>query len=58
MKRYWNYLKNNQKGQGTTEYVVILAFIIAMIVMFFPKIQSKIAGKSDKIASMIETGRE
>jgi Flp pilus assembly pilin Flp len=58
MKRYWNYLKNNRKGQGTTEYVVILAFIITMVIMFFPKISAKISGKSEKIANMIETGHE
>jgi Flp pilus assembly pilin Flp len=48
----------NRKGQGTTEYVVIIALVIAVIVGFFPKIRDAITHKSDKVATMIETGHE
>ncbi len=48
----------NQKGQGTTEYIVILALIISLIVVFFPKIRDAMSEKSDKIAQMIKTGKE
>lgn len=58
MKRYLNYLKANNKGQGMTEYVVILALVVGLIVAFFPTIREKITDKSKKIGTMIETGKE
>lgn len=58
MKRYFGYLKHNHKGQNTTEYVVILALVIGMIVLFFPKIRTAVENKSLKIADTITTGKE
>lgn len=55
MKRYMNYLKSN-KGQGMTEYVVILAMVIGLIVLFFPNIKTAVMDKSTKIADLIQKG--
>ncbi len=56
MNRYMNYLKS-RKGQGTTEYIVILALIIGLLVVFFPTIETAIKDKAGKIAETIRDGK-
>jgi F0F1-type ATP synthase membrane subunit b/b' len=54
MKRYLNYLKN-RKGQGTTEYIVILAIAVGIVMsIFWPKIRTALTDKTGKIVQGIE----
>ena len=54
MKRYLSCLKN-QKGQGTTEYIIILAIAVSpALVVFWDQIKPKLSDKVGKIASGIE----
>ncbi len=53
MKRYLSYLKN-QKGQGMTEYIVIVALAVGMITLFFPTIRNAIKDKAGDIAREIK----
>jgi hypothetical protein len=33
----------NRKGQGTTEYIVILAVVVAALVIFWPRIKDALS---------------
>lgn len=49
-----HYLKN-RKGQGTTEYIVILAVIVLLIVAFWGKIKPALSNRIDTTAQNITT---
>jgi Flp pilus assembly pilin Flp len=48
------FLKKNHKGQGTTEYIVILAVIVLLIVAFWGKIKPVLQGRIDSTAQEIK----
>lgn len=39
-------LLNNKRGQGATEYILLLVVVVGMIVAFGPKIKDAIAKKT------------
>ncbi len=43
----------DQQGQGTTEYIVILAVIVLLIVAFWGKIKPALTGRIDTTATAI-----
>lgn len=53
-KRIGQNTLNNNKGQGATEYILLLVVIVGLVVMFGPKIKSAISGKTDKLAQDME----
>lgn len=44
----------NEKGQGTTEYIVILAVIVLLIVAFWGKIKPALTSRIDTTATSIQ----
>ena len=45
----------NRKGQGTTEYIVILALIVGFLsIVFWKKIQPILTGKVNQMATNIQ----
>lgn len=42
-------ITNNEKGQGATEYILLLTVVVALVVMFGPKIKAKF---SEKVANL------
>ena len=49
-KRMNKGIVNNQRGQGATEYILLLVVIVGLVVMFGPKIKSMISEKSDRLS--------
>jgi hypothetical protein len=49
-------LLKNRKGQGTTEYMVLLAIIVAIAVLFRQPISDAVSAKSKAIAGLIMDG--
>lgn len=47
-------LKNN-RGQGATEYILLVAVVVGIVMMFGPKIKEKLKDTTDKLGSQIET---
>lgn len=50
----FHQMMKNQKGQGTAEYVLLLAIVVGLLVAFGPKIKSAISGKMDSVSSDIQ----
>ena len=46
-------LKQN-RGQGTTEYIVILALIVAAILLFWPQIRDAVKEKTKQVSDDIK----
>ena len=57
VKSFKSLLKND-KGQGTAEYVLLLAIVAGVLMMFGPQIKDAIKAKMDGITSnMQEIGK-
>jgi len=46
-------LKNN-RGQGATEYILLVAVVVAVVMMFRKNIQSKLNDTVNKVGSQID----
>ena len=44
-------LINNKKGQGATEYILLLVVVVGMVVAFGPKIKKAISDKTSALES-------
>lgn len=49
------FFLKDRKGQGTTEYIVILAIIVLLIVAFWGKIKPALTSRIDTTAQNIQT---
>jgi Flp pilus assembly pilin Flp len=49
------HLVRHRKGQGTTEYIVILAVIVLVIVAFWGKIKPRLTQRIETTADAIGT---
>jgi len=49
-----NLVKNN-RGQGATEYILLLVVVVGLVVAFGPKIQSIIKGKTEALGQSIDS---
>ena len=52
------HLLKNRRGQGTTEYMVILAIIVFIALAFKGPIADAVTKKSKSIGNLILTGKE
>ena len=52
MKLLLERLKN-KKGQGTTEYIVIVAVIVGLLFVLMPRIKDAIKAKTGELTAMI-----
>lgn len=47
-------LKNN-RGQGATEYILLVAVVVGIVMMFGPKIKEKLSSTTDQLGNSIGT---
>lgn len=47
-------LKNN-RGQGATEYILLVAVVVGIVMMFGPKIKSKLTQTTEQLGSSIDS---
>lgn len=47
-------LKNN-RGQGATEYILLVAVVVGIVMMFGPKIKEKLSKTTDQLGDSIST---
>jgi uncharacterized protein (UPF0333 family) len=45
-------LKNN-RGQGATEYILLVAVVVGIVMMFGPKIKQKLTDTTDQLGGKI-----
>lgn len=46
-------LKNN-RGQGATEYILLVAVVVGIVMMFGPKIKEKLSGATENLGQSID----
>lgn len=42
-------IANNEKGQGATEYILLLTVVVALVVMFGPRIKDTFKAKMTEV---------
>lgn len=50
-------LKNN-RGQGATEYILLVAVVVGIVMMFGPKIKEKLTSTTDQLGGKISESVE
>lgn len=56
MKKFKNFSKNllkNKRGQGATEYILLLVVVVALVLLFKDKIRGTMEGKLDELSGSI-----
>jgi Flp pilus assembly pilin Flp len=56
MKKFKNFSKNllkNKKGQGATEYILLLVVVVALVMMFKNQVREALDGKLSQLSSDI-----
>jgi Flp pilus assembly pilin Flp len=48
-------IANNQNGQGATEYILLLTVVVALVVMFGPKIKKTFSDKLGEVTGAMES---
>jgi Flp pilus assembly pilin Flp len=54
MKKLKNFAKtlwSDESGQGTAEYVLLIAIVVGLVIMFKDKIVGLVRGKLDQVGS-------
>lgn len=49
LKKFATQLWNDESGQGTAEYVLLIAIVVGLIIMFKDRIKGMIDGKLGQI---------
>lgn len=44
----------NKKGQGATEYILLLVVVVGLVIVFGPKIKKMVGDKTDKLGTEME----
>lgn len=44
-------LLNNKRGQGATEYILLLVVVVGLVMIFGPRIKGMVTGKMDSLAT-------
>lgn len=52
--RMRNNMLGNNKGQGATEYIMLLVVIVGLIIVFKDKIKSKVSDSVDKLGGQMD----
>lgn len=48
-------MTNNERGQGATEYILLLTVVVGLVVMFGPKIKAKFNEKVGQLETDMDT---
>lgn len=51
-------LSNNEKGQGATEYILLLTVVVGLVVIFGPKIKAKFNEKMGSLEGQMDKATE
>lgn len=54
IKNFAKKLWADEGGQGTAEYVLLVAIVVGALVVFGPKIKQAISDKTDEVVSGIQ----
>lgn len=54
MKKNFMKMIKNQKGQGATEYILLLIVVVALVMVFKDKIKDTVQGKVEELSGQIE----
>lgn len=54
LKRLWN----DESGQGSTEYILVLALVVAIIVIFKDTIKKKVTILVESVMDKVKAGAE
>lgn len=49
-KNMWKQLIKDESGQGSAEYILLIALVVAVIFLFGPKLKTMIMGKVDSVS--------
>ncbi len=47
-------MSNNERGQGATEYILLLTVVVGLVVMFGPTIKKKFSEKVGNLESQMD----
>ncbi len=54
LKSFTKRLTRDQKGQGTAEYVLLIAIVVGALVIFGPALKNKLQGKWEQISGQMD----
>ena len=46
--------KNDESGQGSAEYILLIALVVAVVMMFGPRIRTAIQAQTEKVEGEIQ----
>lgn len=55
LKKFFKKSLKNNRGQGATEYILLVAVVVGIVMMFGPKIKEKLAATTEKLGSSIDS---
>ncbi|AGH96582.1 Flp1 family type IVb pilin [Pseudobdellovibrio exovorus] len=47
-------LVNNKRGQGATEYILLLVVVVGLVMVFGPKIKSMVGDKMESLSQDVQ----
>lgn len=50
-------IANNQNGQGATEYILLLTVVVALVVMFGPRIKTKFKSQMAELENKMDASQ-
>ena len=54
MRSYLKRLRKNEKGQGATEYILLLVVVVGLAFVFKDRIMSTVQSKVEQVGGQIE----
>ncbi|MGE0632998.1 MAG: Flp family type IVb pilin [Pseudobdellovibrionaceae bacterium] len=51
IKNFWK----DESAQGATEYILLIFVVVALVVMFGPRLKTTLSGKMDTVGGQIES---
>lgn len=58
LKKFMKKSLKNNRGQGATEYILLVAVVVGVVMMFGPKIKEKLSSTTEKLGSSIDSSVE
>ena len=58
LKKFMKKSLKNNRGQGATEYILLVAVVVGVVMMFGPKIKEKLSSTTEKLGTSIDSSVE
>lgn len=58
MKKFLKKSLKNNRGQGATEYILLVAVVVGIVMMFGPAIKSKLSATTNQLGTNIDTAAQ